>query len=471
MSRQTFLTDHWWVSRPLYISELSPKALRGTLVSFFEVAINVGILLGYIAGWAFRTLPDDTSWRWMMGVGGVPPALILMCLCIMPESPRWLLARGREDEAWSVLSGICEPDEAEEALSAMKEDIKAPQLSLCEAAGELLCPPPGLRVLLLAGLGNAFFQQATGVEAAVYYTPEVLESAGFVDEDALLLATVGVGLVKVAVIFIPLLLLDRVGRRPLLIISNVGICLAQLLISMSFLFGQNDSAGGGDNEPEPEPEPGPEVSQLAKWLAVGGQCAFVASFSLGVGPLAHVLSSELYPLRLRGVAVGLATFINRMTSGAIALSFLSLQAALTPGGAFGTFAGVAAVATVFAIVVIPVSALQRPLAIWFQEMCLTDLTGVTGGVSQETKGRSLEELEQELSRLRLCGPNVPAAEPGKPSGKADQYQQGAPAAGVEKEVAAPGWVRDVERTVGLHSSGGVGMQSSRSEIWQDEETK
>jgi len=277
---------------PLYISELSPKALRGTLVSFFEVAINVGILLGYVAGWAFRTLPDDTSWRWMMGVGGVPPALILLCLCIMPESPRWLLARGREDEARSVLSGICKPEEAKEALSAMKEDIKAPQLSLCEAAGELLCPPPGLRVLLLAGLGNAFFQQASGVEAAVYYTPEVLESAGFVDEDALLLATVGVGLVKVTVIFIPLLLLDRVGRRPLLIISNVGICLAQLLISMSFLFGPDNSSGG--NEPEPEPEPAAEVPPLAKWLAVGGQCAFVASFSLGVGPLAHVLSSELY---------------------------------------------------------------------------------------------------------------------------------------------------------------------------------
>eukprot|EP01046_Picozoa_sp_COSAG06_P036781 COSAG06_NODE_4088_length_4587_cov_16.117157_3_plen_126_part_00 len=108
------------------------------------------------------------------------------------------------------------------------------------------------------------------------------------------------GLVKVTVIFVPLLLMDRIGRRPLLIASNVGICLAQLLISMSFLFGPNNSSGGDTPEPEPEPEPEPDIPPLSKWLAVGGQCAFVASFSLGVGPLAHVLSSELYPLRLRG---------------------------------------------------------------------------------------------------------------------------------------------------------------------------
>ena len=116
---------------PLYISELSPKKLRGRLVSFFEVAINVGILLGYVAGWAFRNLPDDTSWRWMMGVGGIPPAVILLCLCFMPESPRWLLSRGREEEAAGVLRGICEVDEAADTLKLLKiENIEAPQMSL-----------------------------------------------------------------------------------------------------------------------------------------------------------------------------------------------------------------------------------------------------------------------------------------------------------------------------------------------------
>ncbi len=116
---------------PLYISELSPKSLRGRLVSFFEIAINVGILLGYVAGWSFRNLPDDISWRWMMGVGGVPPAMILLCLCFMPESPRWLLARGREEEAACVLRGICEPEEAAETLKLLKiESVEAPQMSL-----------------------------------------------------------------------------------------------------------------------------------------------------------------------------------------------------------------------------------------------------------------------------------------------------------------------------------------------------
>ena len=120
---------------PLYISELSPKALRGRLVSFFEVAINVGILLGYVAGWGFRTLPDEVSWRWMMGVGGIPPALILLFLCFMPESPRWLLARGREKEASAVLHGICEPAEAEEMLTLMlRESKESPRVGLVSSA-------------------------------------------------------------------------------------------------------------------------------------------------------------------------------------------------------------------------------------------------------------------------------------------------------------------------------------------------
>lgn len=123
---------------PLYISELSPKSLRGRLVSFFEVAINVGILLGYVAGWAFRNLPDDISWRWMMGVGGIPPAMILLCLCFMPESPRWLLARGREEEAVGVLRGICEPEEATETLKLLKiETIEAPQISVVSLSDAL----------------------------------------------------------------------------------------------------------------------------------------------------------------------------------------------------------------------------------------------------------------------------------------------------------------------------------------------
>jgi MFS family permease len=124
---------------PLYISELSPKNLRGRLVSFFEVAINVGILLGYVAGWGFRNLPDDVSWRWMMGVGGVPPAMILLCLCFMPESPRWLLARGREEAAIDVLRGICEPEEAAETLKLLKiESAETPQLSLVSFS-DILC--------------------------------------------------------------------------------------------------------------------------------------------------------------------------------------------------------------------------------------------------------------------------------------------------------------------------------------------
>eukprot|EP01047_Picozoa_sp_COSAG01_P034229 COSAG01_NODE_2562_length_7452_cov_3.643139_4_plen_250_part_00 len=246
----------------------------------------------------------------------------------------------------------------------------------------------------------------------MYYTPEVLEAAGFVEENSLLLATIGVGLVKTLVIFVPLLLMDRTGRRPLLIASNLGLLAAQLLISMSFLFGGDNTAGapgggGGGGGEAPEPEPELEVSAVSKWLAVAGQCAFVAAFSLGVGPLAHVLSSELYPLRIRGTAVGVATFINRSTSGLVALSFLSLQRALTPAGAFGLFAAVAAASTLFSVLVIP-----------------------------ETMGRSLEELELELGQLRLpCGGGG-GAQGAQGGGGADNHGHGHDHGHGPREVAA-----------------------------------
>jgi len=342
---------------PLYIAEVAPKQIRGKLVSSFDLFINIGILGGYIGGWVLSGLPTGVAWRAMLGLGALPPLLILLFLPWLLESPRYLLAKGREAEAEQVIRRIYSEAEAQATLSLLRaESERGKQPAGARAP---LLPPPGVaRKLLLVGLGVACCQQATGVEAAVYYTPETLEAAGIRGENLLHLATIVIGLVKVVFIALAAQLVDRLGRVPLLVISNVGIALAQFLIATSFAAAS-------------------ALGEYTGLLALLGQCLFMAAFSIGVGPCTMMVASECFPLQSRGLAMGVATFINRCTSGAVALSFLSLTTALTPSGTFYMFCGVAL------------------LAAGFTKRCVP-----------ETRGRSLEELFAP----RESPPATPASE-------------------------------------------------------------
>ena len=196
---------------PLYIAEVAPKRVRGRLVSCFDLFINVGILIGFIVGAALTPAADADcapghcpAWRWMLGLGALPPACILLALSALPESPRFLVAAGREREAREVLSRIYSAEEAEGTFTMLRADAPhSKPLSLAAGLRRTLLPARGApRALIGAGMGVALCQQATGVEAAVYYTPETLEQAGITDERMLLLATVGVGVIKVVFILI-----------------------------------------------------------------------------------------------------------------------------------------------------------------------------------------------------------------------------------------------------------------------------
>eukprot|EP00854_Cymbomonas_tetramitiformis_P001016 gene1016-1542_t len=261
---------------PLYIAEIAPKSVRGRLVSCFDLFINVGILMGFISGWALTPSPaegvdaNSTAWRLMLGLGAVPSALILLVLPWLPESPRFLVAVGREQEAWRVLHRIYAPQEAESTMALLQTDDRHNKgLTLGAGLRRVFFPAKGApRAMLLAGMGCAFWQQATGVEAAVYYTPETLEAAGITDENMLLLATAGVGMVKVLFILLAASLVERQGRVRLMLASTAGIAAAQLCIGVSFSAGR------------------------VVWLALFGQCAFMAAFSLGSGPCSFIIASE-----------------------------------------------------------------------------------------------------------------------------------------------------------------------------------
>ncbi|CAI9782273.1 unnamed protein product [Fraxinus pennsylvanica] len=329
---------------PVYIAEISPTVARGTLTSFPEIFINAGILLGYVSNYAFSGLPTHINWRIMLAVGILPSVFIAFALCIIPESPRWLVMKNRIDEARSVL--LKTNDEESEVEERLAEIQLAAVVNHGEKAvwRELLSPSPALRRMLIAGFGIQCFQQITGIDATVYYSPEIFRAAGLDGNSKLLAATVTVGVTKTVFILVAIVLIDKAGRKPLLYVSTIGmtICLFGVGLSLS-LFGEGS---------------------LGIALTILFVCGNVAFFSVGIGPICWVLTSEIFPLKVRAQASALGAVGNRVCSGLIAMSFLSVSQAITTGGTFFIFSAVSVLAVVFVYKCIP-----------------------------ETKGKSLEQIE------------------------------------------------------------------------------
>eukprot|EP00257_Ricinus_communis_P016413 XP_015574580.1 probable polyol transporter 4 isoform X2 [Ricinus communis] len=333
---------------PVYIAEISPTAARGFLTSFPEIFINLGILLGYVSNYVFSGLPAHISWRVMLGVGILPSIFMGLALFVIPESPRWLAMQNRIEEARLVLLKTNENEsEVEERLAEIQ---LASGLTNAEKYGanavwhEILHPSPAVRQMLIAGCGIQFFQQITGIDATVYYSPTIFKDAGIKGNTQLLAATVAVGFTKTMFILVAIFLIDKVGRRPLLFVSTVGMSTSLLVLSVSLLFMGDGKFGIG--------------------LAMLSVCANVAFFSIGLGPVCWVMSSEIFPLRLRAQASALGAVGSRVSSGVVTMSFLSVSRAITVGGTFFVFSVISALSVVFVHKCIP-----------------------------ETKGKSLEQIE------------------------------------------------------------------------------
>ncbi|XP_010527590.1 PREDICTED: polyol transporter 5-like [Tarenaya hassleriana] len=338
---------------PVYTAEVSPASSRGFLNSFPEVFINAGILLGYVSNYAFSKLPENLSWRFMLGVGAIPSVFLAVGVLAMPESPRWLVMQGRLGEARSVLYKTSDShDEAELRLSDIKlaagipadcnDDIVKVEKKNSHGEGVwkelLLRPTPAVRRVLIAAIGIHFFQQASGIDAVVLYSPRIFKSAGLKSDNQQLLATVAVGFVKTVFILVATFFLDRIGRRPLLLSSVGGMVLSLLTLGMSLTVVDHT------------------VDKKVMWavvLSITTVMTYVATFSIGAGPITWVYSSEIFPLRLRAQGASMGVIVNRVTSGVISMTFLSLSKAITTGGAFFLFGGIATVAWVFFYTFLP----------------------------------------------------------------------------------------------------------------------
>ncbi|GAB4852585.1 hypothetical protein Ancab_016799 [Ancistrocladus abbreviatus] len=377
---------------PVYTSELSPAMTRGLLSSFPEVFCTVGILLGYIFNYALAPLPHDINWRLMIGLAALPAIYIALRVIFMPESPRWLVMKGRLGEARRVLIRTSETaDEADSRLreiihaasvissgsnvsretSSLEAELQPRKIARDCASGpcashEASHPlPPGnwhgqgvwrellwrpsrpTRRILTAAIGINFFMQASGNDAVIYYLPEVFKDAGIQNKNLLFGINVIMGTAKAAFALVSALCLDKYGRRPLLLLGTSGMTAALTVLGLASKFLEHSA----------------RKQTWAIVLSIIAVCADVSFFSIGLGPITWVYSSEIFPLRLRAQGTSLAIGVNRLVSGVVAMTFLSITEKITFGGVFFMLAGIMAVGTVFFYFLLP-----------------------------ETKGKSLEEI-------------------------------------------------------------------------------
>ncbi|XP_059283013.1 probable polyol transporter 6 [Lycium ferocissimum] len=354
---------------PVYSAEISSPSSRGFLTSLPEIGISIGILLGYLSNYIFSRLYLELGWRMMLGVAAIPSLFLAIGILKMPESPRWLIMKGRLGDAKKILYKVSNsPQEAEIRIRDIKQAVgidencnddivKLPDSAKTQGGGLwkelLLKPTPSLRWILIAGVGIHFFEHATGIEAVILYSHKIFAKAGVHDTRKQILATVGVGMTKFIFIVLSTFLIDKVGRRKLLLTSLSGMVVT--LAALGFFLTLAENSGGH--------------LIWALVLCIITTYAVVMFFNIGLGPVTWVYSAEIFPLKYRALGTGIGVAVNRLMNATVSMSFLSISGAITTGGAFFLFAGVSFGALIF-----------------FYFFC------------PETKGKSLEEMETVFTR-------------------------------------------------------------------------
>jgi sugar porter (SP) family MFS transporter len=335
------------VTAPMYIAEISPSAWRGRMVSFNQLFIVLGALAAFVSNYLIVRIGGvaDWNWRWMLGIGIVPAIPYFFALLVVPESPRWLAMHGRLPAARRVIARLSGSERADSELESVIVSLEHDAQREKPALAEILSP--ALRGVLIIGLLVGILQQITGINSVLSYAVVIFERAG-AGANASFMQTVFVGLVNVVFTVLALLLIDRVGRRPLLMFGCAGIGVFMVLASYGFSI-------------EGEPH--------SSTLVLIGLLGFVASFAFSLGPGMWVLFSEIFPNRIRGLAISCVGFVN--STACVIVQFLFPWEMVNLGGArtfliYGVFA-IAGIAFIWRLV-------------------------------PETRGRSLEELEAVLVR-------------------------------------------------------------------------
>ncbi len=329
----------------VYLAELAPTAHRGRITALGQMMVVSGILLAYLVDYGFSPF---SAWRWMIGVGVIPSVLLLLGLFYLPESPRWLVKQGRIQDAAAVFLRMGRVDPKAELREIEAIEAQHVKRSLGTALRELT--GPGLRLALFAALGLAILSQLMGVNSITYYAPTTLVAVGF-GQTASIVANIGIGTVNVIVTVLALYLIDRVGRRLLLLLGCIGMVLSMLILGVTTLALPHGSSAVA------------AVTLLCLLL-------FIASFGMSWGVCVRVVISELLPLNVRGSAMGIILVFNWLGNFLVGLMFPIALASAGIAIVFLSFAGIGIITFFFVLGVVP-----------------------------ETKGRSLEKIEADLRRL------------------------------------------------------------------------
>ena len=258
---------------PMYIAEIAPAALRGRMVAINQLTIVIGILITNVVNYSLRNFGDD-AWRWMFGLGTIPSGLFFIGALSLPESPRWLVTVSRVDEAFAILKKIGNNNFAEETLSSIKKaDTGIIKQGFGAAFKKAVLPA------VLIGIGLAVFQQFCGINVVFNYTPRIFQSIG-VSQDNQLLQTVFIGVVNLIFTILAMLLVDKLGRKPLMLIGSAGLCILYIVVVRMLAAGST------------------EVS----WFLLSA----IGVYAMSLAPVTPVLISEIFPNKVRGVATSIA---------------------------------------------------------------------------------------------------------------------------------------------------------------------
>jgi SP family galactose:H+ symporter-like MFS transporter len=327
---------------PMYIAEISPAAHRGTLVTLNQLMITIGLLASYITDYLFSNNANPASWRPMFLIGVVPSIVLLTGMIFLPETSRWLISKNRFAEGKKVLASMESPESAEKTFREIEADLAAERHAPKGANGIL---QPWLRPALIITVGIFFFQQFSGVNTIIYYSPIIFKMAGITGNAASILPAIIIGIVNVIACGVSVFFLDKAGRRKLYMIGIYGMIPSLALAGLCFFL--KDRLG----------------SSLI-YLSVLSIICFIFFINISLSPLGWLLISEIYPINVRGLGMSIGSLSHWGFNAIIAFTFLRMVNALGVAGTFWIYSAVCIVGLCWGYFYIP-----------------------------ETKGKSLEEIE------------------------------------------------------------------------------